>query len=83
MFDKLEKWLARPQIGDEDEWILRVQDDGIGMPEGFDHQNIGSLGSQLVNNLAIQLQGSMTIQEGGSANIEIRFSVSEIKSEAV
>ena len=39
MFDKLEKWLARPQIGDDNEWILRVQDDGIGMPQGFDHQN--------------------------------------------
>lgn len=82
MFDILGKWPARPQIGDEDEWILRVQDDGIGMPKGFDHQNTGSLGSQLVKNLTIRLQDSMTFREGKSATIEIRFSVSERKPKA-
>ena len=83
MFDILGKCPARPQIGDEDKWILSVQDDGIGMQQGFDHQNTGSLGSQLVNNLAIRLQGSMTIREGKSANIEIRFSLSERKPMAI
>lgn len=82
MFDILGKWPARPQIGDEGEWILRMQDDSIGMPEGFDHQSTGSLGSQLVNNLTIRLQDRMTFRESKSANIEIRSSVSERKPKA-
>jgi len=68
---------------DEEGWILRVQDDGIGMSASHDRDNMGSLGLQLVNNLATQLGGSMRLNESDSVDIEVRLSESNRKLEAV
>jgi two-component sensor histidine kinase len=53
--------------------ILRVLDDGVGLPPSFDWRTSKSLGLQLVNMLAAQLGGTMALsgEAGVSVTIEI------------
>jgi PAS domain S-box-containing protein len=48
-------------------WCLRVADDGVGLPPGFDVQNRNSLGLKLIADLTGQLGGTLAINPGGSA----------------
>lgn len=57
-----------------DGWKLRVRDDGVGFPKKVDPKNTGSLGLQLVENLANQLGGSLELRGKRPADIEIAFS---------
>lgn len=41
--------------------VLRVHDDGVGLPSGLDPENTSTLGLQLVFNLAGQLEGYLTV----------------------
>ncbi|MCX6876544.1 MAG: response regulator [Verrucomicrobia bacterium] len=52
---------------------LRVTDDGIGLPDGLQIDQIGRLGLSLVNALTRQLQGTLGIQRKPGATFEIRF----------
>ncbi len=46
-------------------WVaLDVQDDGIGVPEGFDFNRTGTLGLQLVQGLVQQIDGTITTKAG-------------------
>jgi|GEM_PF-1779913 len=57
--------------------LLRVSDDGAGLPPGIDLRQASSLGMQLVAALAVQLGGTMAVErpeEGGCA-FSIVFSV--------
>ncbi len=50
--------------------LLRVRDNGVGLPPDFDPADTSTLGLQLVANLAGQLGGEMTVKrpsEGGAA----------------
>ena len=50
--------------------VLRVSDDGIGLPPGFDLTGTTSLGLKLVSNLAGQLDGQLAVErpsDGGAA----------------
>jgi two-component sensor histidine kinase len=50
--------------------VLRVSDDGIGLPPGFDLTGTPSLGLKLVSNLAGQLDGQLLVErpcDGGTA----------------
>ncbi len=40
---------------------LRVQDNGVGLPDNFDLQHISSLGLNLVQNLSKQIKGDVVI----------------------
>jgi two-component sensor histidine kinase len=53
--------------------LISVSDDGVGIPEGFDPQNLKSLGIQLVYLLAGQLGGSATLERSGSTRFVVRF----------
>jgi PAS domain S-box-containing protein len=44
--------------------LLRLEDDGVGLPEGFDFQNGSGLGSLLVSKLAVQLGGAVETGPG-------------------
>ena len=44
---------------DEQEYILRIGDNGIGFPENIDHKTTKSLGLKLIHNLSRQLKGSV------------------------
>jgi PAS domain S-box-containing protein len=54
---------------------LLCQDDGVGMPEGFDWQNSQSLGLRIVRILASQINGELTLDGAGrGTRFELRFS---------
>jgi PAS domain S-box-containing protein len=53
--------------------LLRVSDDGIGLPADFEARRGKSLGLQLVSDLARQLQGTFRIAPGPRAVFEVTF----------
>ena len=64
----------------EDEIVMTVSDDGIGIPEDVDFKNTKTLGLQLVTTLAEnQLQGNMELDR--SKGTELRIKLKEIKYE--
>ncbi|MBN1496512.1 MAG: PAS domain S-box protein [Spirochaetes bacterium] len=56
-----------------DEKVLRVSDDGVGLPEGLDYSKSDSLGLRLVNALAKQLTGTLQYRGNGGTEFTIRF----------
>lgn len=60
---------------DADDWVLAVEDDGVGVsPELLDGKAQGGLGLRLVRALARQLHGELRIiQTGRSTTFEVRF----------
>jgi PAS domain S-box-containing protein len=53
--------------------VLRIRDDGVGLPDGFDYQDTGSLGLQLVNALTQQLRGSIEVDTSNGTAFTIVF----------
>lgn len=62
-------------------YTLVVQDNGIGLPAGFNIENTDSLGLRLVNTLTSQLHGKLTITNNNGVSFRISFS--EPKSKEV
>lgn len=56
-----------------DLYILKISDDGIGLPENVSPENIESLGLQLVSNLVNQLDGTMSISRDNGTTFQILF----------
>ncbi|WP_204150188.1 PAS domain S-box protein [Leptolyngbya sp. CCY15150] len=56
-------------VSPEHQISLRVQDNGVGLPDDFDLQHMSSLGLSLVQNLSKQIKGSVVVspQPVGSA----------------
>jgi len=52
---------------------LRVADDGVGLPPGFELKNLRTLGLQLVSDLARQLQGELVIRSEQGTVFELVF----------
>jgi PAS domain S-box-containing protein len=48
----------------EDQLVLRVIDDGVGLPAGFDLTSLSSLGLQLVQTLSEQIGGVLGVERG-------------------
>jgi two-component sensor histidine kinase len=58
------------------EIVLRVADNGVGMPKGFDPRNTKSLGLQIIYSLAEeQLKGKVELNLEKGVEYQIRFSV--------
>ena len=53
--------------------VLRVQDDGVGLPEGLDFGRADSLGLQLVGDLTRQLRGTISIVRERGTTFSIAF----------
>ena len=53
--------------------VIKISDDGIGMPEGIDISNPDTLGLSLVSMLTAQLQGTLKLDRtnGTSFTLEI------------
>jgi len=60
-----------------DELVLSVSDNGVGMPEAFDLDKAGTLGLQLVNLLIDQLGGTVTINRSKPTRFVLRFPLQE------
>jgi two-component sensor histidine kinase len=60
------------QLEDED-FLLEVSDNGIGIPEGFDINQKGTLGLQLVTSIAGQLGARIQQGEGEGTSFTLRF----------
>ena len=52
---------------------LSVEDDGVGLPEGFDPEQTTTLGMSLVRNLALQLGGS--VRFGGKPGLRVTVAI--------
>ncbi|WP_321422132.1 histidine kinase dimerization/phosphoacceptor domain -containing protein [uncultured Methanobacterium sp.] len=60
---------------DEHEWnyILTVQDNGIGLPSDFDIRNTRTLGLELVNSLTKQIDGTLELDSSNGTKFKITF----------
>jgi PAS domain S-box-containing protein len=56
-------------------YALIVADDGVGLPAEFDLRNLGSLGLQLVSDLADQLHGTVSFHRDSGTTVTITFDV--------
>lgn len=65
---------------DPDRFLLRVSDDGVGMPPDFRPEFAESLGMQLVHNLTLQLRGALE-QGAGPDGVGSVFSITFPKGE--
>ena len=52
---------------------LKVEDNGVGLPEGFDPTQTTSLGVSLISSLTQQLRGTLKFQNNPGASFEITF----------
>ncbi len=59
--------------GSQGDVLLRVRDDGVGLPPGFDWMKTRSLGLRLVRMLAKQLRASVEISGDGGTEFTITF----------
>ncbi|MDY9927177.1 PAS domain S-box protein [Methanosarcina sp.] len=58
-------------------FILTVSDDGVGIPENLNLEELDSLGFQLVTSLVDQLDGEFELKRKNGAEFTIRFTVVE------
>jgi two-component sensor histidine kinase len=58
---------------DERRFILRVGDDGVGIPERIDFRESQTLGLQLVRTLTDQLEGTVSLDRVGGTDFTITF----------
>ena len=57
-----------------EQFVLSIEDDGVGMDFGLDHSNNNSLGLQLVRSYVEFLSGTLEVSEGKGARFMITFS---------
>ena len=71
------------QKSDDDTILLRIKDDGVGIPKDFDIEKVKSLGISLVRNLIYnQLKGEIKVKRNKGTEFHIDFKVSEEEGEA-
>jgi len=72
--------------GEQEKGQIRIiiQDDGIGMPEGFDISKASSLGLKLVRNLVQQqLKGTLELKRDHGTEVIVELPLSNLESEDV
>jgi PAS domain S-box-containing protein len=63
-------------------FILTISDDGVGIPENLDIENLESLGMQLVISLVDQLDGEFKLKRNNGTEFTMRFTVTENNNQA-
>jgi two-component sensor histidine kinase len=58
-------------------FTLTVSDDGMGIPENLDIEDLDSLGFQLVTSLVDQLDGELELKRNNGTEFTMRFTVTE------
>ena len=56
------------------QYVLKIEDNGVGLPEELDIDAVESMGFQLVTTLVGQLEGNLTVQNSPNAGFELTFS---------
>ena len=59
-------------------FVLTVSDNGVGIPENLDIEDLDSLGMQLVTSLVDQLDGELELKRNNGTEFAIRFTVKEV-----
>ena len=63
-------------------FVLSVSDNGMGIPENLDIEDLDSLGLQLVTSLVDQLDGELELKRNNGTEFIIRFTVTENNNQA-
>ncbi|MBI4965560.1 MAG: PAS domain S-box protein [Desulfomonile tiedjei] len=63
----------------EDEFELRVADDGIGLPESVGFESRETLGLQLVGSLAAQIRGEISVLRDRGSEFRLRFKGTKVR----
>jgi two-component system, sensor histidine kinase PdtaS len=58
-------------------FVLTVSDNGVGIPENLDFENLNSLGIQLIFSLVEQLDGEIELKRDNGTEFIIRFTVAK------
>ena len=58
-------------------FILTISDNGVGIPENLNIEDLDSLGIQLVTSLVEQLDGELKLKRNNGTEFTIRFTVAE------
>ena len=70
--------LQREEGGERiNSFVLTVSDNGIGIPENINIEDLDSLGMQLVTSLVDQLDGELELKRNGGTDFVMRFKVIE------
>lgn len=74
-----EEWVRISLEDDQDQWIIRVCDNGVGFPPGFDPSRSSGFGMQLIKALTEQIRGSFSVNispastTGSGSECVVRF----------
>lgn len=79
--DKKGEILIDLRLEEDNIYSLIVKDNGIGFPEKYNHQNIDTLGLQLVDMLAQQLKGCFEFDSNHGTTFKITFPNLNLKKE--
>ena len=63
-------------------FTLTVSDNGVGIPENLDIEDLDSLGLQLVTTLVDQLDGELELKRNNGTEFTVRFTVTEKNNKA-
>ncbi len=78
-------WIKATLNREGDEVIFTIEDDGVGLPEGFDMSQLSSLGTKIITALVKQLHGTFELarREEGGTLFHLEFTVRDKKALAV
>ena len=63
-------------------FVLTISDNGVGIPENLDIEELDTLGMQLVTSLVDQLDGELELKRDNGTEFTIRFTVKEKSEQA-
>lgn len=78
-------WIKATLNREGDEVIFTIEDDGVGLPEGFDMSQLSSLGTKIITALVKQLHGTFELarREESGTIFHLAFTVGDKKALAV
>gem|GEM_PF-986179 len=66
-------------LGKDNKLLLKIKDNGVGLPDKIDFKNTKTLGLQLVTTLVEQLNGTIEVDTKGGTMFKIKFDKPESK----
>ena len=63
-------------------FVLTISDNGVGIPENLDIEDLDTLGLQLVTSLVDQLDGELELKRNNGTEFTMKFTVTEKNNQA-